>query len=327
MGAKVRAKLWNIKNGKAVCYLCHNLCWIEAGESGFCGARYFDGRELITKSYGIISAIENRPMEIKPFYHFYPGSYALTFSTYSCNLDCPWCQNWHLSKEREFRSQYVEPEELVAMAVAKKSQGLCASFNEPTILFEYLLDVFSLAKKKGLHTSMVSNGYMTPAALKELSEVLDAINIDVKGDGEVYRLISKRENLRGVWRNVKLCLDLNIHVEVVDLVVSGLNDSMDKFEEILKGMERYAESYVPLHINRYFPAYRYALPPTSVEFLYRAREKAREMLEFVYVGNVGGHESTYCPECGKLLIERRGVVKVYMDGNRCSCGKEIYGKF
>ncbi len=327
MAKHTRARLWRIKNGKAVCYLCHNICQIEAGDSGFCGARYFDGRELITKSYGILSAIENRPMEIKPLYHFYPGSYALTFSTYSCNLNCPWCQNWHLSKEREFRGHFVEPEKLVEMAIAKRSQGLCASFNEPTILFEYLLDVFILAKKKGLHTSMVSNGYMTPAALRELSEVLDAINIDVKGDEEVYGLIGKRGSLKGVWRNVKLCLDLGIHVEVVHLVVSGLNDSMEKFEEILKCMERYAESYVPLHINRYFPAYRYALPPTSVEFLYKARDRAKEVLEFVYVGNVGGHEDTYCPACGRLLIERRGAVNVHMEGNRCRCGKKIYGRF
>ncbi|MEM3828088.1 MAG: hypothetical protein QXP36_02565, partial [Conexivisphaerales archaeon] len=70
---------------------------------------------------------------------------------------------------------------------------------------------------------------------------------------------------------------------------------------------------VPLHFTRYFPAYKFHNPPTSVEVLEHAYEMAKKSgVLFPYLGNVAGHkyENTYCPNCGEKLIQRYGYYVV-----------------
>jgi pyruvate formate lyase activating enzyme len=86
---------------------------------------------------------------------------------------------------------------------------------------------------------------------------------------------------------------------------------------------------IPLHISRYFPNYKYTIPPTPVEELIEIYEMAREYLNFVYLGNVWDerYESTFCPDCGSLVIRRQGyeVEKVGLDeeGKCTKCGRQI----
>ncbi|MGB9797122.1 MAG: radical SAM protein, partial [bacterium] len=173
-----KALLWEKRSGEKVkCLLCERSCEIEEGQRGFCQMRINENGSLFTFAYGNLSAIESRPIEIKPFYHFFPGSTALTISTYSCNFPCPWCQNWHISKNVEEEGRFVSPEEIVEMA-SGKDDGICVSFTEPTLLYEYCVELFPLAKKKGLYNCIVSNGYMTVEALMGLRRAgLDAIKI------------------------------------------------------------------------------------------------------------------------------------------------------
>ena len=325
------ARLYRSFGSYAKCLLCWRLCKIE--KYGFCRSRIFKEGKLYTLTYGNISALESRPMEIKPFFHFKPGDSSLTFSSYSCNLDCPWCQNWHLSKvppKKEY--EFVSPEKLVEMALRKGDNGVCASFNEPTLLFEYLLDLFPLAKKKNLHTTIVSNGYMTIRALEMLRKAgLDGMNVDVKGSEKVYEMIGGKARL--VWKVVKFAKKLGIHVEVVNLVISNLNDREEDFEWIVENHLKFAGEDVPIHFTRYFPAYLFTNPPTKIERLEKAAKIARrEGIKFVYIGNVPGHEfeNTYCPECGELLVKRysyRVLENKIVDGKCFNCGTEIYGVF
>lgn len=169
-----------LKGGKVRCGLCERRCVISPNKRGLCKTRMnIDGR-LYTLVYGDISAIDSRPIEIKPFFHFYPGSTALTISTWSCNLKCPWCQNWHLSYRvpEPNNAKYIPPKDMVDEAIRRKDKGICISFQEPTLLFEYTIDLFRLAKEKNLYNTYVSNGYMTIDALRMLKEAgMDAINI------------------------------------------------------------------------------------------------------------------------------------------------------
>lgn len=328
----MEAKAYRRVGGVITCQLCWHFCKIE--KEGKCGVRFVKNGKLFTKTYGNLSAIESRPMEIKPFFHFLPGRNAVTFSTYSCNLDCPWCQNWHLSKAKP-PSDYnpVKPEEVVEIAISNGDSATCASFNEPTLLFEFLLDLFPLAKSRGLFNTMVSNGYLTPLALKMLREAgLDAINIDVKGDESVYEeYCGGRAEF--VWRTAEKAKKMGIHVEIVCLLITDLNDDEDTVRWIVENHLRRLGSEVPLHFTRYFPAYLFDRPPTPVERLERAIEIAkREGVEFVYIGNVPYHryENTYCPNCGELLIKRRSyrVLDNCVRNGKCwRCGREIYGLF
>ena len=320
-----------LRGTKVRCLLCERRCVVEEGGRGLCGTRVNVGGSLYTLTYGNLSAIESRPIEIKPFFHFWPGSTSLTFSSWSCNFLCPWCQNWHLSKVEPdpARAAYVPPEKVVELA-ARRDEGVCVSFNEPTLLFEYSLDVFRLAKERGLYCTYVSNGYMSLEALRMLRESgLDGLKIDVKGGEEEYRRYN-RASADVVWRNAREAKKMGIHVEIVYLVVTGATDGE---ETILSVIERHLKELgpdTPLHFTRYYPAYMYSEPPTRVEKLEWCYQQARRMgVRFPYIGNVPGHpyENTYCPECGAMLIKRYGprVVKYALaEGGKCPrCGEEI----
>jgi|Deesub1362B_J571_1020462.scaffolds.fasta_scaffold07879_3 pyruvate formate lyase activating enzyme len=327
------AQLYESLNSRLRCTLCERRCEIPENKRGFCGVRVNLSGKLYTLTYGNISAVEPRPIEIKPFYHFYPASEAITFSTWGCNFSCMWCQNWHLSQSRppEGEGNYIPPKEMLRMALTSRVQGTCASFNEPTLLFEYCLDLFPIAKEKGLYNTFVSNGYMSVNALRRLTEVgLDAINIDMKGNNEVYRRYCSGAEASVVWRNIKLAKKLGLHVEVVNLVVTGVNDSEEDVGYVIENHLRYAGEETPLHFTRYHPAYKFEAPPTSIATLEMAYEKAKHAgVLYPYLGNVPDHryENTYCHACGKLLIRRRSYrVLGYSitKEKRCpQCGAEI----
>ncbi len=321
----MEAKLYRKLKDKIVCQLCWRFCKIEEGEEGYCRVRFARHGKLLTRSYGRLSHLESRPIEIKPFYHFLPGSTSMTFSSYSCNLDCPWCQNWRISRAVPVGGQ-TPAERVVDAAIKAGDASTCASLNEPTLLFEYLLDVFRLARAAGLRNTMVSNGYMSIPALRMLREAgLDAINIDVKGDERSYRIIDGKAEY--VWRTIREAVKLGLHVEVVCLLVTGVSDDIKIVRE---NVERLAgiNPEIPIHFTRYFPAYMFNAPPTRIESLEEAVRIARKELSYAYIGNVPGHryENTFCPDCGELLVSRCGVVESRVSDGCCPrCGREIYG--
>jgi len=333
-----RAMLQERLSGKkARCGVCERRCEISENSTGFCRTRKNIGGDLHTLVYGDISSISANPIEKKPFYHFWPGSTALTIGTWGCNQKCPWCQNFSISKfpPDPYRANYMSPERFVEQAIRERCRLTSISFNEPTLMFEYSLDVFKLAREKGLYNTFVSNGYMTLDALRMLQEAgLDAINIDVKGDAGVVRKYCGTD-VEMVWRNVREAKRLGLHVEVVNLVIPGVNDR----EEQLRGLARRhlceAGEETPLHFTAYYPAYKFDVPPTPVATLERAYNIAvSEGIEYVYTGNVPGHryENTYCPNCRSLLIERYGLelVRTNLEDGRCpSCEREvpIVGRF
>lgn len=324
----MEAKLWRRVRGGAVCQLCWRFCKLSEGKEGFCKVRFVKNGKLFTKTYGKLSYLESRPIEIKPFYHFKPGSTSMTFSSYSCNLNCPWCQNWLISKSVPAEDEIIPPEKVVDYALRLGDESTCASLNEPTLLFEYLIDLFPLAREKGLMNTIVSNGYMSILALRELKKAgLDAINIDVKGNGYAYSLIGGKAEF--VWKIVKESDKLGLHVEVVCLLVTGVSDKMEIVEENARRLAD-INSEIPIHFTRYFPAYEFKAPPTELEKLEKAVELARKELSFAYIGNVPGHrfENTYCPDCGEVLVRRYHVrvLEKRLDNGCCpKCGREIYG--
>ncbi|MGQ9788444.1 MAG: AmmeMemoRadiSam system radical SAM enzyme [Candidatus Hadarchaeaceae archaeon] len=325
------AILYEKINDRVKCALCERRCLILPGKFGFCQTRLNVKGNFYTVAYGNISSISANPIEKKPFYHFWPGSFALTCGGWSCNFECPWCQNWHISKPppNPESANYISPKNFVELTMKRRCQGTSISFNEPTLMFEYSLDVFKLARAQGLYNTMVSNGYMTLEALRMLHEAgLDAINIDVKGDAEVVRKYCGGD-VRLVWRNVRESKRLGIHLEVVNLVIPGVNDLDEQLRGLVKRHYREAGKETPLHFTAYSPAYRFEAPPTPVSTLERAHDIAlSEGLEFVYIGNIPGHkhENTYCPGCGELLIRRYGLelLKSKLRNNSCPrCGREI----
>lgn len=301
-----------LKDDKVQCILCERRCIVEQGQVGICKTRMnIDGR-LFTLVYGDLSAIESRPIEIKPFFHYWPGSTALTFSTWSCNFDCPWCQNHNLSRSppRPERSKSVPPAGIVDMAVEWGDEGVCASFQEPTLLTDWAADAFSFSKARGFYCCYVSNGYMTLEALNLLVRSgLDGLKIDVKGDEDVYRRFCGSLDASVPWRNAEVAKRTGVHVEIVNLVVPGVNNSDSTIASVVEKHLKHVGSETPLHFTRYAPAYKFYPPATDVKTLEQARETARKAgVKYAYIGNVRSHryENTFCPECGESVIVRDG---------------------
>ena len=208
------------------------------------------------------------------------------------------------------KTGYVSPEEMVNTALRGEDEGLCVSFQEPTILTDWVLPTFRLGREKGLYCCYVSNGYMTLDALKLLREAgMDGLKVDVKGDAETYRNYCGGADMEKVWRNIKVAKGMGFHVEVVNLVVTNVNDDEACLREVIGRHLREAGPETPLHFTRYYPAYKFHNPPTRVETLERAHEMAKEAgILYPYLGNVHGHryENTHCPNCGEVLIRRLG---------------------
>ncbi len=322
-----------LPGNKVKCGLCERRCTLDVGEKGFCKTRRNIEGRLCTLVYGDISAIESRPIEIKPFFHYWPGSTALTLSTWSCNFGCPWCQNFHLSKvePNPTSANFYSVEEVIEMAVRRKDEGLCLSFQEPTLLFEWAVSLFKSGRQRGLYGCFVSNGYMTLEALEALRNAgMDGLKVDIKGDMEIYRKYCGEVDLDKIWRNARNAKEQGLHVEIVSLLVRDVSDGENCVGETIERHLKEVGPETPLHFNRYYPAYRFDNPPTKVETLEKAYRQARKAgVKYPYIGNIFGHkcESTYCPNCGETLIQRFGYsIRKYSltKRNRCpKCGQEI----
>ncbi len=323
------------------CLTCERKCKIAKGKTGYCQTRINNGGIIYTIVYGLIPALSFNPIEKKPLFHFHPGTTAVTVGTYGCNFSCFWCQNHHLSHPGEVlidlvrkSKDYLSPEKIIELAIKNDCQGTSISFNEPTLLFEYSLDVFKLAKKEGLYNTYVTNGYMTEEVLKELVKSgLDAMNIDIKGDSFMVKRYCDCD-IENVWRNAKLAKNHGVHIEITTLLIEDFNTDEKIIKSISERIITDLGKETPFHISRFFPHYKShehgLVNPTPIKSLYKAYDIAKKVgLEFVYLGNLPNskYENTYCPKCSSLVIERSGfeINRDFLNshGNCKFCGRNI----
>ncbi|MFQ6016431.1 MAG: AmmeMemoRadiSam system radical SAM enzyme [Anaerolineae bacterium] len=321
-------------DGRVRCLACERRCRITEGGLGWCRTRRNENGVLYTLIYGAVSSLSANPIEKKPLYHFYPGSRALTAGSWSCNFGCPWCQNWDISKSppRLVHTDYWPPERFVAETLRRACRGTSISFNEPTLSFDWSLEVFKIAREQGLYNTYVTNGYMTPQALELLIEAgLDAMNVDIKGDAQRVKKFCKGVDVERVWRNCRAAREAGVHLEITTLVIPGVNDSPECLQGIAARIKEELGPETPWHVSGYYPAYRFTAPPTPLSTLEQAWAIGREAsLDYVYLGNVLGHrcENTYCPDCARLLIQRYGLRLTryaLADGACPECGRTIAG--
>jgi pyruvate formate lyase activating enzyme len=316
------------------CLLCARNCTLAQGERGMCRARIHVNGELKSLVYGRPITIHVDPIEKKPFFHFLPGSAAFSLATSGCPLRCKFCQNWEISQARpeDYAQAPLAAASLARAAVERQAPVIAFTYNEPTVFTEYLTDVARAARPLGRRSVMVSCGFMNEAPLAELCGVLDAIKVDLKGTSEdFYRNVCGAE-LKPVLRSIRQIARSRTHLEIVNLVVPTLNDSPTMLTELAKWVVGEAGPDTPVHFTRFHPDYQLPnLPDTPVATLERAREIGMQQgLRFAYVGNVPGHPGnhTYCPGCGKAVIERDGmfVTGMHLRQGRCGfCGRAIPG--
>lgn len=324
-----------LPEAKVRCHLCHHRCQINEGQRGVCRVRENRGGTLYTLVYGQLISRNVDPIEKKPMFHFAPGSRSFSIATVGCNFRCDFCQNYEISQmpkdQKRIIGEEVAPEEIVAMAKRRGCQTISYTYTEPTIFFEYALEIAKLATKEGLKNIFVTNGYMTRETLKAIHPHLHGANVDLKSFREEFYQQRCGAKLAGVLESLQVMKDLGIWVEITTLLIPGLNDDQEELRDIAKFILSLGRE-TPWHISRFHPMYRLLdRPPTPVRTLERAREIGLEAgLRYVYTGNVPGDvgEDTFCYKCGSLLVDRFGfqILKYQIKENRCfKCGAEIEG--
>jgi pyruvate formate lyase activating enzyme len=318
------------------CLACGHRCRILPGRSGVCRVRLNQDGQLRVP-FGYVSSLAADPIEKKPFYHAYPGREALSFGMLGCDFHCAYCQNWITSQALRDRRAIAEPhfisaERIVQLALENGCRILTSTYNEPLITSEWAVEIFRLGKPHGLVGSYVSNGNGTPEVLEYLRPWVDLFKIDLKAfQDATYRRLGGV--LANVLDTIRRAYQMGFWVEIVTLVVPGLNDSDEELRQIADFIVSVSPE-IPWHVTAFHPDYQMDEPPrTPVQTLLRAAQIGRQAgLQFVYPGNlpglVGDQENTRCPGCNELLIERHGfyVLRNRMRGPCCPrCGRKIPG--
>ncbi len=313
------------------CQLCPQECRLKEGHKGLCGVRIARGGRLLTSNYYHCGAFNVDPIEKKPLYHFYPGWDIISLGTIGCNLHCQFCQNWNLAHGDQVSGlEVLTTDKLLQMlrnGPAKGQLGIAYTYNEPTVWYEFVLENSRLVAAEGYKNVLVTNGMINPEPLAELLPYIHAMNIDVKAfHDDFYQRYCRGTKVQHIQRTVEQAAK-SCHVELTYLLISTLNDDVTEIGRFVDWVAT-LDPQIPVHFSRFFPAHRLDLPPTSIKTMIEAYEQARKQLSYVYLGNVMDKErsSTYCPNCGNLLIVRRGygVDNPGLNGKNCNnCGYQI----
>lgn len=318
------------------CGLCPNRCFLSPGDRGICRSRVNINGKLFSLAYGNPCSVHVDPIEKKPLNHFYPQTTVFSIAAAGCNLRCLNCQNWEISQKRpeEVRSIELLPGQVIEEAIRRGCPSIAYTYSEPVTFYEYVFDTAKGGKGKGLKSVLVSNGYINREPLLRLAKYLDAANINLKSfEDRIYRSLNGG-TLQPVLDTLKLLHQEGVWLEITTLVVPTYVENPEMIRRMCGWILKELGPDYPLHLLRFFPQYKLTrLPPTPIVLLEELREVAlKEGIRYVYLGNVPGHAGThtYCHQCKKLLIERKGynLNPLNMDGSRCRlCGAEIPGRW
>jgi len=332
-------RYWHmLEDGRIQCDVCPRDCKLHDDQRGLCFVRKREGEQIVLTTYGRSSGFCIDPIEKKPLNHFYPGSSVLSFGTAGCNLSCHYCQNWDISKSREWDRLCDEasPETLARAAQRYGSKSVAFTYNDPVIFLEYAVDCARAAHDIGIKTVAVTAGYIHPEPRKEFFEHMDAVNVDLKGFSEEFYHKLCVGHLQPVLDTLEyLVKETDVWTEITTLLIPGKNDSDDELGRMCGWLVEHLGPDVPLHFSAFHPDYKMMdIPPTPPETLTRARRIAMDAgLHYVYTGNVhdpsGG--TTFCPSCREPLIVRDWYeildYRLSDDGCCIKCNARVAGYF
>lgn len=325
------------EDDRVICDLCPRECHMKPGDRGFCFVRQNVDGEMKLTTYGRSTGFCIDPIEKKPLNHFYPGTSVLSFGTAGCNLGCQFCQNWDISKSREVArlSELALPEMIANAAVQTGCRSVAYTYNDPVIWAEYAIDTAKACRQLGVKSVAVTAGYITPQARPAFFHAMDAANVDLKAFSEDFYHQITYSHLEPVLETLRwLKHDSDVWFEITNLLIPDANDSPDELRRMCDWVLQNVGPDVPIHFTAFHPDFRMRdRGHTPHEKLLEARQIAMEQgVRFVYVGNVHDvrHQSTWCPSCGELLIERDWhLLGTYrLEGNHCGkCRAAIPGHF
>ncbi|WP_020680406.1 AmmeMemoRadiSam system radical SAM enzyme [Marinobacterium rhizophilum] len=335
----VPTRYWHqVDHGKIQCDVCPRFCKLSEGQRGLCYVRGRENDQIMLYTYGRSSGFCVDPIEKKPLNHFLPGTPVLSFGTAGCNLACKFCQNWDMSKSREMDTlaDSASPQDLADTCLRLGCRSIAFTYNDPVIFMEYAMDVADACRERDIRAVAVTAGYICPEPRAEFYRHIDAANVDLKAFTErFYKKICGGE-LAPVLDTLKyLRHETDVWFEITNLLIPDENDSNSEIEAMCQWILENLGPDVPLHFSAFHPDWKMldkaSTPPST---LTRARRIAMEQgLKYVYTGNVHDRtgSSTWCPDCGELLIERDwyqlGEWNLNPAGQCSHCGTQVPGHF
>jgi pyruvate formate lyase activating enzyme len=332
-------RYWHrLADDRIQCDVCPRACKLRDGQRGLCFVRAREGDAIVLTTYGRSSGFCVDPIEKKPLNHFLPGTSVLSFGTAGCNLCCRFCQNWDISKSREIDTlaDAATPEAIAQAAQRLGCSSVAFTYNDPAIFMEYAIDVADACHACGIKAVAVTAGYMCPEPRAEFYAHMDAANVDLKGFTERFYAQTCSGHLQPVLDTlVYIRHQTDVWLEITNLLIPGLNDSDEELDGMTRWVVRELGGDVPMHFTAFHPDYKMLdRPPTPKQTLARARSIARgNGVRHAYTGNVHDRDggSTYCPECGELVIERDwyslGRYGLTDDGRCQGCDARLPGVF
>lgn len=317
---------------KITCDFCWRLCALSEGQTGVCSVRQNQGGRVVTLTRSKVVALAVDKAEKKPLSHFYPGHRTLSFALFGCNFSCSFCQNYTISQQEFFTERegtVMEPAELVRVALTHNTPSISFTYSEPLVWQDYLADVARLAKEAGLLTIMVTNGSFSASSRARLIPLIDAFNVDLKGDEAFYRQVC-HGSAEPVLASIAAIAESGRHLEVTTMVCQKHHTPAVMETLASELLERGVQVW---HLSRYFPHYQSHAESTSEQYLAQMIEIARQKgIRHVYPGNSSLDSTTYCPECHSPLIIRRGMqgpqsTPLLQNGICQRCSAPLYGHF
>jgi len=333
------ARYWHrLEDGRIQCAVCPRDCKLHDGQRGLCFVRKREGDAMLLTTYGRSSGFCIDPIEKKPLNHFYPGSSVLSFGTAGCNLSCRFCQNWDISKSREWDRlcDQASPDELAAAALKNGCRSIAFTYNDPVIFLEYAVDAAKACHQADIKTVAVTAGYIHAGARREFFAHMDAANIDLKGFTQDFYHKLCAGHLQPVLDTLEyLVKETDVWTEITTLLIPGQNDSDDELTAMCDWIAEHLGPDVPLHFTAFHPDYKMRdIPATPPSTLSRARSIALSAgLHHVYTGNVHDRDggTTFCPACRSALIVRDWynilAYRLTDDGHCPECAASISGRF
>ena len=338
-GTVVQTRYWHeLTDGRVQCDLCPRYCKLREGQRGLCFVRARFEDKIVLATYGRSSGFCVDPVEKKPLNHFLPGTPVLSFGTAGCNLACRFCQNWDISKARQFDrlTDRATPEQIAGTAVRLGCRSVAFTYNDPVVFHEYAIDVARACHAVGVRTVAVTAGYVCPEPRAEFYEHIDAANVDLKAFAEEFYKRVCAGHLQPVLETLQyLHEETDAWLEITTLLIPDLNDSNEEVDRLTSWIVDRLGPDVPLHFTAFHPDFkmldRSSTPPAT---LTRARRIGlANGLRYVYTGNVvdPDGQTTRCHGCATVVIgrDRYELGRWGLDGQgRCAgCGATCAGVF
>ncbi len=335
----IQTNYWhNLPDDRVQCDLCPRFCKLKAGQRGLCFVRANLNEQIMLTTYGRSSGFCIDPVEKKPLNHFLPGTPILSFGTAGCNLTCKFCQNWDMSKSKEMDilADTATPFDIAKTAHKLGCRSVAYTYNDPVIFHEYAIDIAKECRKLNIKSVAVTAGYINAEPRIEFFNYMDAANVDLKAFTEQFY----RKYTGGHLQPVLDCLlylkhETNVWLEITTLLIPGENDSESELKNMTQWIIENLGVDVPIHFTAFHPDWKMLdKPRTPASTLTKARQIAKETgIRYVYTGNVHDQigASTYCHNCGNVLIERDWYVlgnwNLTLEGKCKNCGTTCSGIF